>query len=224
MPVPRAPRREPSPSAAPGDEAPAHETRTARPRTPDDRTPERGAHPADDQAPGPRPADPAESSAPDRPARAAAEPPQAAVPADVGTSRVHGTHGLRTTVPAHPSHVPGVRALVAEHLALLRLPAHRLDDAVLAAKELFTNALRHGSPERGDTITVGIECGPYELRVSVADRSPALPARRTADGPEESGRGLTIVAALTDDWGVAAADPGTTGKKVWFSMLLRGLR
>ncbi|PKT68370.1 ATP-binding protein [Streptomyces populi] len=130
-------------------------------------------------------------------------------------------HGLRTTVPAHPSRVPGVRATVAECLTRLRLPAERVEDAVLAAGELFTNALRHGSPDRGDSITVGIECDPRELRVSVADRSSALPVARTADGTEESGRGLAIVAALSDEWGVAPADPGTTGKKVWFSMVLQ---
>jgi len=44
---------------------------------------------------------------------------------------------------------------------------------------------------------------------------------RTAVGAEESGHGLAIVAALSDDWGVAPADPGTTGKKVWFSMVLQ---
>ncbi|MGW3913088.1 ATP-binding protein [Streptomyces sp. NPDC005070] len=146
-----------------------------------------------------------------------------AVSGGTATNRVRGAHGLRTTVPAHPSRVPGVRAMVAEYLTRLRLPAQRVDDAVLAAGELFTNALRHGSPDRGDTITVGIECDPRELRVSVADRSSALPAARTAGGAEESGRGLTIIAALSDDWGVAPADPGTTGKKVWFSMALQAV-
>ncbi|WP_392972119.1 ATP-binding protein [Streptomyces sp. LN245] len=84
---------------------------------------------------------------------------------------------------------------------------------MVAAGELLTNALRHGSPDRGDTITVGIECDPRELRVSVADRSSALPAARTAGGAEESGRGLTIIAALSDDWGIAASRPGHHGKE-----------
>jgi hypothetical protein len=59
--------------------------------------------------------------------------------------------------------------------------------------------------------------------VTVADRSSALPRPRDPGGAEESGRGLAIVAALTDDWGVALADPGTTGKKVWFTLALRGM-
>ncbi|MFD8738817.1 ATP-binding protein [Streptomyces sp. NPDC059618] len=128
---------------------------------------------------------------------------------------------MRATVPAHPSRVPGVRAMVADYLTRLGLPAPLVDDAVLAAGELFTNALRHGSPDRGGPVTVGIACDPYELRIFVADRSSALPEPRTADGGEESGRGLAIIAELSDDWGVAPADPGTTGKKVWFSVLLR---
>ncbi|MET9411138.1 ATP-binding protein [Streptomyces sp. NPDC002935] len=135
---------------------------------------------------------------------------------------VRGAHLLRTTVPAHPSRAPGVRAMVAEHLTRLRLPSECVDNAVLATDELFANALKHGSPDRGDTITVTIEGDPRELRVSVADRSSALPRARTAGGTEESGRGLAIIAALTDDWGIARADPGTTGKKVWFSMVLQG--
>ncbi|MEV6197662.1 ATP-binding protein [Streptomyces sp. NPDC051920] len=161
------------------------------------------------------------------PAPAEAVPPSApAAPAateDVAASRTKGAHALRTTVPAHPSRVPAVRVMVAAYLTRLRLPAERVDDAVLAAGELLTNALRHGSPDRDDTITVAIDCDRRELRVSVADRSPALPAARTAGGTEESGRGLTLIAALSDDWGVAPAEPGTRGKKVWFSMVLQAV-
>ncbi|WP_406840251.1 ATP-binding protein [Streptomyces sp. AHU1] len=194
MPAPRTPRREPSSSPAHGDRAPGHETRA----------PGQGARPADV-----------------RTRRALPVPGGTAVSGDTPTGPAHGAHGLRTTVPAHPSRVPAVRAAVAECLTRLLLPAERVEDAVLAAGELFTNALRHGSPDRGDTITVGIECDPRELRVSVADRSSALPVARTAAGAEESGHGLAIVAALSDEWGVEPADPGTTGKKVWFSMVLR---
>ncbi|MEU9288574.1 ATP-binding protein [Streptomyces sp. NPDC048275] len=130
---------------------------------------------------------------------------------------------VRTTVPAHPSRAAGVRTMVAEYLARLRLPTEHLDNAVLATDELFTNAVKHGSPGPGDTITATLETTEDELRVTVADRSPALPRPRTADGTEESGRGLAIVATLTDDWGIAPPDPGTTGKKVWFTLALQGM-
>lgn len=135
-----------------------------------------------------------------------------------------GTHLLRTTVPAHPSRASGVRTMVAEYLKGLGLTPEYVDNAVLATGELFANAIRHGTPGPGLTITVTIECTPHDLRVTVADRSSALPCPRTPDGAEESGRGLAIVAALADDWGIAPPEPGTTGKRVWFALALQGAR
>ncbi|MET8135640.1 ATP-binding protein [Streptomyces sp. NPDC005251] len=248
----RAPRRGPSASPAPEIRALEHETRASEQGMCETdehalraRPTEQAEPPAPAvQAPSGAPASPAGSTpcaasvgsgpsgAPASPAGSASSaasglpvvpvPSGAAAPKVIPSSPVRGAHLLRTTVPAHPSRVPGVRAMVAEYLTRLRLPPERADDAVLAAGELFTNALRHGSPDRGDTITVIVECDPCELRLSVADRSSALPAARTAGGAEESGRGLAIIAALTDDWGIAPADPGTTGKKVWFSMVFQG--
>ncbi|PIB04480.1 MULTISPECIES: ATP-binding protein [Streptomyces] len=135
---------------------------------------------------------------------------------------VSKVHLLRSTFPAHPSRAAGVRAMLAEHLTHLRLPPEHRDSAVLATDELFANAVQHGSPDDDGTITVTIEYAESELRVTVADCSPALPRLCTADGAEESGRGLAIVAALADDWGTAPADPGSSGKKVWFTLTLRG--
>jgi anti-sigma regulatory factor (Ser/Thr protein kinase) len=233
-------RTEPMRSAIPAPTGPLHSTAPARaepvqspaPTEPVQAPGPPSTEPLSSPAPVPR-AGSGPSGAPDFLAGSApvvapalpvpAVPSGTAVSGGLPTSRVRGAHGLRTTVPAHPSRVPAVRAMVAEYLTHLRLPAQCVDDAVVAAGELFTNALRHGSPDRGDTITVGIECDPRELRVSVADRSSALPAARTAGGAEESGRGLTIIAALSDDWGIAPADPGTTGKKVWFSMVLQAV-
>ncbi|MFJ6835798.1 ATP-binding protein [Streptomyces sp. NPDC091209] len=224
----RAPRRGPSASPAPDIRALEHETRVPEqaPRTAQDHTarshPTEATEPAIPTPPPPHGARP-RSADPMLPASSEAPLPSGAAKSmGTASSAVRGAHLLRSSVPAHPSRVPGVRAMVAEYLTRLRLPPERVDDAVIAVGELFTNALRHGSPDRGDTVTVVVECDPRELRVSVADRSSALPAARTAGGTEESGRGLAIVAALTDDWGIAPADPGTTGKKVWFSMVLQG--
>lgn len=140
-----------------------------------------------------------------------------AAPVAVSAARV-----LRIAVPAQPARASGVRRMVAEQLSYLRLPAERLDNAVLATDELFANAVRHGSPDAGDMITVSVECTDREVRVTVADHSPDLPRHRTAGDAEESGRGLTIVAALADDWGSAPPDPGETGKRVWFSLEIQG--
>jgi anti-sigma regulatory factor (Ser/Thr protein kinase) len=116
-----------------------------------------------------------------------------------------------------------VRRVIAEQLAHLRLPVEQLDNAVLATDELFANAVKHGGTGPGDTVTVTVECAAQQVRVTVADRSPGLPRFRTADVAEESGRGLAIVAALIDDWGTAPPDPGEVGKRVWFTVKLRGV-
>ncbi|MET8245115.1 ATP-binding protein [Streptomyces sp. NPDC005202] len=129
---------------------------------------------------------------------------------------------LRSTVPADPSRAAAVRRLVAEHLAELALSADQLDTAVLATDELFANAVKHASTDPRDTITVTIEWSGRTLCVTVADRSPELPRPRAADAVAESGRGLAIVAALADDWGMAPPEPGSPGKRVWFTLQGRG--
>lgn len=129
---------------------------------------------------------------------------------------------LRSTVPAEPSRAAAVRRLVAERLAGLPLSADQRDGAVLATDELFANAVRHASTGPCDTVTVTVEWSPPALCVTVADRSPVLPPRpHPVDATAESGRGLAIVAALADDWGMAPPEPGGRGKRVWFTLRRR---
>jgi anti-sigma regulatory factor (Ser/Thr protein kinase) len=111
---------------------------------------------------------------------------------------------------------------VTRHLAGLGLPADLCDSAVLATDELFANAVRHASDDPRDTITLTVERSAGILRVTVADRSPELPRLRAADAAAESGRGLAIVEALADEWGLAPPEPGSPGKRVWFTLHLRG--
>ncbi|MEU7019840.1 ATP-binding protein [Streptomyces sp. NPDC046203] len=95
--------------------------------------------------------------------------------------------------------------------ALADWGAHtRADDVLLCVSELTTNALRHGVPPgRGFRLVLFLH-HPALLRVEVHDSGDGTPAVRTPDG--ESGRGLQIVDALSDLWGVAERDPG---KIVW---------
>lgn len=51
--------------------------------------------------------------------------------------------------------------------------------------------------------------------MEISDRSPHLPQPRLAAEDEESGRGLLLVRALADDWGVRPTDQG---KATWFSL------
>jgi len=86
-----------------------------------------------------------------------------------------------------------------------------LDAAELACTELVTNAVLHAHT----TIDVTVEVGDV-VRVEVRDRNPSLPTRRHYDPHATTGRGLALVAALTDDHGVT--DAGTAGKTMWFTV------
>ncbi len=83
--------------------------------------------------------------------------------------------------------------------------------AELAVTELIANVVRHVPDRRCSVLVLRL---PKGLRVEVADSSPNVPTIRAAEPFEEGGRGLAIVAAVVDDWGVDVCAGG--GKTVWF--------
>jgi anti-sigma regulatory factor (Ser/Thr protein kinase) len=112
--------------------------------------------------------------------------------------------------------VRGVRSLLDRLLASWRLD-NRVDpeEVKLVASELATNAVRHtGRPETATVMYSG-----SAVRVEVDDGSPILPEYRQA-GPEDvSGRGLLLVDALADKWGVESRPDG---KRVWCEIAVGG--
>ncbi|MER6688684.1 ATP-binding protein [Streptomyces minutiscleroticus] len=210
---------------APGAHHRPSPSRTPRPHGADDRPP-RGSG-----APSPYGADDRPPHGPDgRAARGGDEGRGAGTRRPGGTGpdgsaapSAAGRDGavLRTAVAACPSQAAFVRRRVAAYLTCLGADPGRRDDAVLAADELFANAVRHGGAGPDDTVTVVVERTGDALRVTVADRSPLLPCPRRADAADERGRGLAIVAALADDWGISPPETGGTGKRVWFTLGLR---
>jgi len=84
--------------------------------------------------------------------------------------------------------------------------------AALLTSELVTNAIRH---ETGETITLAIDCSRAQLRVDVHDTSRSVPAQVHAPAEAETGRGLTLVATLADEWGFY---PTPWGKAVYFTL------
>jgi anti-sigma regulatory factor (Ser/Thr protein kinase) len=97
----------------------------------------------------------------------------------------------------------------------MHCPGHHdglTDDALLLVSEVVTNAYLHGAPP----ITLELTCdGDAGLVVRVSDGSTASPRPNdlTLDG--ESGRGVALVAVISDDWGV---EPTAAGKQVWFRL------
>ncbi|MFE0649432.1 ATP-binding protein [Streptomyces sp. NPDC059534] len=129
---------------------------------------------------------------------------------------------------ALPSRIGQVRRIVSAHLRHWHLDT-LVDHAVLGVTELLSNVHRHAQPDK--RCTVEIELLLDRLTVSVRDHDPRIP-RAAAPEPFDpvdaldaldayerlatSGRGLAIVGALSESWGVRPC--GADGKVVWFTL------
>lgn len=88
-----------------------------------------------------------------------------------------------------------------------------VDDAILMANELITNAVKHGA----GGISMSVEYDePDKLIVAVEDEGVFPLARRGFDSGTIRVRGLGLVARLADRWGIESG-PTT---RVWFELAL----
>ena len=87
------------------------------------------------------------------------------------------------------------------------LSADQASDAALVASELVANAVRHGRPLPSGDITIEwtLSANGYYLAVTDGGNSPSV-TPRAADIRDTNGRGLMIVAALSQEWGVINGD------------------
>ncbi|WP_327696778.1 ATP-binding protein [Streptomyces sp. NBC_00459] len=94
-------------------------------------------------------------------------------------------------------------------------------DVALVVSELLTNALLHGSL-RGRLIRVRLTVTAAALRVEVSDpRAERMPCPREVADDDQFGRGLLLVGALAEQWGVGPR--GGVGKTVWAEWGLAGV-
>lgn len=94
----------------------------------------------------------------------------------------------------------------------------RGEDIVIVVSELLTNALRHALPSSGGTrsgwpVRLGLLQPGQCVVCAVADPSRTVPVPRKPGYLGETGRGLHVIAALSDQWGCTT--PGDTGKILW---------
>jgi anti-sigma regulatory factor (Ser/Thr protein kinase) len=106
--------------------------------------------------------------------------------------------------------VPAARRFVREALAELGLQ-EAYDAAEMLVSEVVTNAVLHAKTD----FTVAVAGDGDAVRVSVSDRSPAVPHQRRYGTDATTGRGMRLVATLATAWGV---DRQTGSKTVWFEV------
>ncbi|MEU9481401.1 SpoIIE family protein phosphatase [Streptomyces sp. NPDC048191] len=114
---------------------------------------------------------------------------------------------LTCPLPAGPEAAPLARAAVNRRLKTWNVDEETAFTTELIASELVGNAVRYGAP-------------PLRLRLirdqaltcEVSDGSPSAPHLKHARTIDESGRGLFIVATLTESWGTRYH---AEGKTVW---------
>lgn len=103
------------------------------------------------------------------------------------------------------------RRFIAEAVAATGVSS---EEALLLASELVTNVVLHA--RTGFVVKMAVT--EEAIRVSVTDENSRLPALVDAPLDATTGRGLCIVDALADRWGV---EPHPGGKTVWFEVPCR---
>jgi anti-sigma regulatory factor (Ser/Thr protein kinase) len=85
------------------------------------------------------------------------------------------------------------------------------ENVELMVSELATNSIRHAH----SAFDVRVSQRDGTIRVEVLDCGGGSPILRSPTPLEPSGRGLLVVATLSNAWGI---DPGPNGKMVWFTI------
>ncbi|MFF1483185.1 SpoIIE family protein phosphatase [Streptomyces sp. NPDC058319] len=117
-------------------------------------------------------------------------------------------------IPADPSLVAPVRKQVVDQLGTWGLDLVAFT-AELVVSELVTNAIRYGTPP----IRLRLIHDDTHLICEVSDTSNTAPHLRRAKTWDEGGRGLLLVAQLTQRWGSRHT---TEGKTIWAELSLLG--
>ena len=116
------------------------------------------------------------------------------------------------TFRCQPESVPAARRLVRD--VLHDQSSDLLEAAELMVSELATNCVQHAQTP----FELVILDEDRQIRVEVRDTGGGRPVVRSPTPAERTGRGLRIVEAMSDAWGI---DPSSRGKTVWFTLAQR---
>ncbi|MBT2490455.1 ATP-binding protein [Streptomyces sp. ISL-96] len=126
-------------------------------------------------------------------------------------------------VPHGPAGVGEARRRMRDELRINGLSDSVIDDAVLILSELLSNSCRHGRPlgqaevGDGDIRAAWRVDATGRLTVEVTDGGgPTRPVPATPSVTARGGRGLNIITALAQDWGVRDSAAGEV--TVWVNV------
>jgi anti-sigma regulatory factor (Ser/Thr protein kinase) len=120
------------------------------------------------------------------------------------------TRQIRRVLAARPEAAAKARHAV----RVLPVPLPTRDTLELLVSELVTNAVLHAGLSAEDPISVHITSRADRVRVAVRDPGPGFAGTPEGNGDllAPGGRGVTIVEALSDAWGI---DLDSAGCTVW---------
>jgi anti-sigma regulatory factor (Ser/Thr protein kinase) len=123
---------------------------------------------------------------------------------------------LERRLPGDRTAPGAARRLVREWL----VDRERADDAALAVSELVTNAVQHADLGEHGRITIRLRLAGSALRVEVSQ-----PTRKSIEAPagfpasdRDRGRGLALVEAVVDRWGIDYGGDDEPETLVWFEI------
>jgi serine/threonine-protein kinase RsbW len=115
----------------------------------------------------------------------------------------------RIEFPASPERLGEARDFVDEVAASFDFDQDARYDIKLAATEAVSNAIRHGSRSRHDTVQLTAVERDGALTFCVADHGTFLPNLENGDPLPEQGRGLAFIAHLMDEVCIRTGPRGT---------------
>jgi len=124
-------------------------------------------------------------------------------------------------LPAHATAVAQAREMVRGQVRSWGLPEEVCRTAQLVVSEFFTNAVVHTDSCR---VRCRLQVREQRLRIEVCDEGAeceeVTPRQATSD--DVNGRGLQLVNAVSETWGVRSEE-SASGRVVWAELPLSGL-
>ncbi|WP_063746255.1 ATP-binding protein [Streptomyces prunicolor] len=108
----------------------------------------------------------------------------------------------RSRYPTHSAYVKAARDHVRRVATSWGLVDSVVSDLALLASELATNVVLHVGQSNGQEFGVMLHLSPDNVRLEVRDTGPGMVSVQDPSADETTGRGLLMVDALADRWGI----------------------